>query len=877
MAYKDIHLYFYWTEGFSMRNSRNLLGFLMVAVLLMAPVMTAFAAVVDCEVEAAIDNGESEIPVIITLKSSQSFQNLLAQDLTREARIETLQARSAQSFESFAVTANFTSRNYRQFWIFNGFAVTASAAEVDAFASNPGVERIEYDSTEFLNPEVAIDGTPRGDWTYGLENLGIPAIRSQFGLDGSGVVVGVIDTGVDGNHPDLQGKVIGFKDFVNGKTEPYDDQGHGSHCCGTIAGGNASGTQIGVAPNAKLIVAKVFSASGSTQTSYLLGAMEFMTDPDGNPSTDDAPSIVSNSWGGSGTATTYLEVTKQWVALGIFPSFAAGNSGPGSRTMGTPGAYLEAFAVGATQANDSIASFSSRGPVEWDGVDHIKPDVSAPGYDVFSVKPGGGYTKMSGTSMACPHVSGVIALIHQASPGISINDVRELLEGTSKDLGTEGKDNTFGAGRVNALAAVEIAISGGRVSGNLTDSANNPLQGTVHIVENNIDIKVSLSGKFMTTLPEGTYNLIGRAYGFVDSAPVEVSVVASGDHTVALKLERAPAGTVAGKVVAADGGVMINATVRVLDTPVAPVVCNGGNFKVTLPAGSYKLQVTAFGYATTLVEGVSVVASQSSNIVVKMAGLPEVLLVDDDGGKSYESYYKKSLDALGISYDVINVKEAGQLKADEVIAYASVIWFTGDDYQGTLTAADQAIVDEYLKKGGSLILSGQDIAYDIKRSDLLNKVLMVTFKDDSSNQKMVKGLDLYFSIFGGALNQKYAERYEVITPGSVLFNYDDGTCAAVYANTYAGKSATCGFGFEGIADGERDMVIEAVLNKVASTDLELINRIRFFETDEQMVRYAEIHAHRLSNLTSEELFSLQNDLTDCRPLAAMINAELSNR
>jgi hypothetical protein len=73
------------------------------------------------------------------------------------------------------------------------------------------------------------------------------------------------------------------------------------------------------------------------------------------------------------------------------------------------------------------------------------------------------------------------------------------------------------------------------------------------------------------------------------------------------------------------------------------------------------------------------------------------------------------------------------------------------------------------------------------------------------------------------------------------------------------------------------MVIEAVLNKVASTDLELINRIRFFETDEQMVRYAEIHAHRLSNLTSEELFSLQNDLTDCRPLAAMINAELSNR
>jgi len=866
-------------EGFSMKKLMSLLFVLVSAVLLLVPVQGTFAAVLDVEVESAIENGETAIPVIITLNSTDYFDNILAQNLPREKRIATLQERASQSFAAFIRTANISAKNYRQFWIFNGLSLTISANEIEDLAKHPAVKAIEYDQSISLDPEVSVDGTPRGDWTYGLEKIGVPEIRSQFGLDGSGVVVGVIDTGVDASHPDLQGKVIGFKDFVNGKTEPYDDQGHGSHCCGTIAGGNASGTQIGVAPNAKLIVAKVFSASGSTQTSYLLGAMEYMTDPDGDPSTDDAPSIVSNSWGGSGTSTTYLEVVKQWVALGIFPSFAAGNSGPGSRTMGSPGSYLESFAVGATTSDDSIASFSSRGPVSWDDIDHIKPDVSAPGYNVYSVKPGGGYTKMSGTSMACPHISGVIALVHQASPGISIEDVRELLEGTSKDLGTEGKDNIFGAGRVNALSAVSIAISGGRVTGNLSESANSrPLAGIVHIVEKNIDIKVGPTGQFITTLPEGSYHFVGKSYGFVNSQPVKLDVLPQGEHGLSLKLDKAPVGKITGTVAALDGGVSINATIRVLDTPVAPVTATNGSFNLELPSGNYKLQVTAFGYATSFVD-IKVVAHNSITVSVEMPSLPPVLLVDDDQGKSYETYYKKSLDALGIAYDCINVKEAGQLKAVEVLAYENVLWFTGDDYRSTLTDTDQHIVREYLKTGGSFIISGQDLGYDLKKSDLLNKVLMVKFGTDNSGQKFVDGLGQYVSINDGANNQKYADRYEVIEPGSVLFKYEDGTCAAVYASTFAGKSATCGFGFEGIGDGDRDNVIAALLNKVASTDIELIRRIRYFDNEEQILRYAELHSHRLANLTAEELDSLSCELKGkgCRALVRMINIELSNR
>src|SRR5439155_24817913 len=112
-------------------------------------------------------------------------------------------------------------------------------------------------------------------------------------------------------------------------------------------------------------------------------------------------------------------------------------------TVGTPGGFLEAFGVGATDVNDAIADFSSRGPVTWDDKQYVKPDISAPGKDVTSVKAGGGYTAMSGTSMATPHISGILALLYQANPSMTIDQARDLLERTAQDLGEPGKDNNY--------------------------------------------------------------------------------------------------------------------------------------------------------------------------------------------------------------------------------------------------------------------------------------------------------------------------------------------------------------------------------------------------------------------------------------------------
>jgi subtilisin family serine protease len=164
------------------------------------------------------------------------------------------------------------------------------------------------------------------------------------------------------------------------------------------------------------------------------------------------PHVVNNSWGGGGGSLWYQASVNAWRAAGIFPAFSAGNSGPGSGTVGSPGDNAECFASGATDNNDGIASFSSRGPSSL--TDEIKPDVSAPGVSVRSAWNNGGYNTINGTSMASPHTAGCVALILSAAPELDIASVENLLMSTAVDLGASGPDYIYGYGRIDCYAAV---------------------------------------------------------------------------------------------------------------------------------------------------------------------------------------------------------------------------------------------------------------------------------------------------------------------------------------------------------------------------------------------------------------------------------------
>lgn len=361
----------------------------------------------------------------------------------------------------------------RRFWLVNAVAVDATPDEVRALSADPEVASVDLDRPVRVadaDGSAASEPAPfpdAGDGDWGLAASRVPEAWSRFGVTGRGVRVGSIDTGVDAGHADLAGKVVAWRDFIAGRPDPYDDNGHGTHTIGTMIGGNTGGHPIGVAPGAEAVVAKAIAANGTGPGSALLGAAEWMTDPDGNPSTADQPAVVNNSWSSDNPNDPWFRaLIRRWLELGIVPVFAAGNTGPGPRTIGSPAGYPEALAVGAIEQDSSLAVFSSQGPVEWLNLDGsgpaagtslTKPDVVAAGVGVTSSVPGG-YLAFSGTSMASPHVAGVVALMAEANPAVRGQAAADIIRSTAADLGPAGPDSRFGFGVIDAEAAVASAI-----------------------------------------------------------------------------------------------------------------------------------------------------------------------------------------------------------------------------------------------------------------------------------------------------------------------------------------------------------------------------------------------------------------------------------
>ncbi|MFH1727553.1 MAG: S8 family serine peptidase [Pseudomonadota bacterium] len=313
-----------------------------------------------------------------------------------------------------------------------------------------------------LSPFEEDDKPPVG-YTYGLKKIGIDKLNEEMPwLTGEGVLVGVIDSGVDGTHPELEGKIYKFKNMNSSDPNASDDNpvdyhGHGTHVSGTILGGNLSGAQIGVAPGAMLVASAALS--GWSPYSNILEAMQWIMDPDGDPETADFPRVVNCSWhsGNAPSQEPFYKAIAAWEAANIVPNFSAGNAGENGLT--NPKEFPSTFTVAATDMNDLIAPFSSHGPAIYLGDEFMKPEVSAPGVDIFSSLPEGKYEKWSGTSMAAPHVAGTMALLFQIDPELTVDGVKELLISTSVDLGDEGWDYRYGFGRIDAFAAAAELIS----------------------------------------------------------------------------------------------------------------------------------------------------------------------------------------------------------------------------------------------------------------------------------------------------------------------------------------------------------------------------------------------------------------------------------
>jgi len=324
-------------------------------------------------------------------------------------------------------------------------AIAASVPEtaIPGLLRNPRVTVIEPDVTI-----QAIDETV----PWGVSRIGADTVH-QSGIDGSGIKIAVLDSGIDYTHPDLASIYAGGYDFVNGDNDPMDDYGHGTHVAGTIAAVYNDAGVVGVAPGIELYALKVLDSDGYGSYSSVIAALQWAT---GGTLGGTWVHITNNSYGSSENPGLVVEAAflLTYYFDGVLNVAAAGNSG---NILGTgdsveyPAKFDSVIAVAATDKNDNRARWSSTGP---------DVELAAPGVRINSTLLGGGYGQASGTSMASPHVAGAAALVMSSGMikdtsgnGFICDEVRQRLIDTAYDLGIGGPDNLYGHGLVDAEAA----------------------------------------------------------------------------------------------------------------------------------------------------------------------------------------------------------------------------------------------------------------------------------------------------------------------------------------------------------------------------------------------------------------------------------------
>jgi serine protease AprX len=467
--------------------------------------LNAWQAKVAPQVLAQAASGPTEFLVVLKAQADLSAAYKLPTKAEKGAYVyQQLSQLAARTQKPILAELKALGVSYRHFWVTNMIWVRGDAASVQAMAQRADVARLD------ANPWVKQDlpqpvqaHPPQGPQFASSveESIGLVSAPQMWsdGFNGQGAVIGGQDTGYQWDHEALKDHYRGWDaknnianhnhnwhDAIH-QTNPYnicgsdtpepcDDFGHGTHTMGTMLGEDPAGAhQIGMAPGARWIGCRNMNGGVGSPASYSECFQWFIAPTDLNGQDAEpsmAPDVINNSWSctvGEGcTWDTLQSVVNNTRAAGIMVVASAGNSGSGCNTVNNPPAmYGSVFTVGATDNSDNIAPFSSRGPGS--GTNLLKPDVTAPGVSVLSSTKTGGYGYLSGTSMAAPHVTGLVALLLSADPLLrgNVDAIENIIRQSSVPLttttqdcggvpGTQVPNNTFGYGRIDAKKAYSL-------------------------------------------------------------------------------------------------------------------------------------------------------------------------------------------------------------------------------------------------------------------------------------------------------------------------------------------------------------------------------------------------------------------------------------
>jgi subtilisin family serine protease len=591
-----------------------------------------------------------------------------------------------------------------ELWLDQSIYLKLTPGQARLLASLPIVEevfenfKVQVPRAVALSASSAPAGTP-----WHLQNIGAPQAWAA-GFRGQGIRIGHLDTGVDASSPELAGKVAAFQEFnADGDkvaSSPHDTEQHGTHTAGLLVG-----KTVGVAPDAKVLSALVLPNSQGTFAQVIAG-MQWVLDPDDNADTNDGANVVSMSLGLPGTYQEFVKPVQNMLKAGVIPVFAIGNFGPAAGSTGSPGNIPDVIGVGAVDQSGNVASFSSRGPVVWTGAytgTFVKPDIMAPGVDITSSYPGGGYGSRSGTSQAAPIAAGAVAVMLSARPGSSLDTIKNALYSSASNAGS--KNNTTGYGIINLPGALaKLGVNAGGQPAPAPTPAHEP-----------------------TPTPAPTPTPVPAP------APIPTPVPVTGKK-------------------------------------------------------------------------------------------PSILLIDDHRGNGADvtAFLRDAIKANAATGGAFVIdRSRGPIPLSEFTRYDVVIWATGEQYQDTLDASDQAVLQQYLEGGGRLIVTGQDVGDDIGSSSFYRDTLKTRFVADSSDTDKfvtsgVLGNVAYnLNAPGSAQNQFYPDVISNIGSSVVAASWgtaqaEAGAIVLNDAGTY--RTVTMGFGLEGLTPTSRNNLLKMTLN-----------------------------------------------------------------
>lgn len=506
--------------------------------------------------DVTVPEGTNETQVVVQLEraglSPEASPEQVVRELKRHAN------RTQRPVESFAANHGGVTV-VRQFWLTNTVVleVTRSRANVTALARIEDVTELhtnfEVNVSRPASRERATLGNKSDRATAALERVGAPAAWREFDARGDGVKVAVLDNGVDVSHPDIDLYATDADDptYPGGWAE-FDENGervrnstphvkglHGMHMSGIVAGGNASGTSVGVAPEAELMHGLVVTRSTGSFARVLAG-IQWAVEQDAD--------VISLSLGVPGYPPELVEPIRRAEAAGTVVVASVGNQGFG--TSNPPANVYEAVAVGAVTQNGTVASFSGRetivtesawgsaAPEDWPR-QYTIPDVVAPGVAVESTVPGG-YEKSGGTSVATPFVAGTVALMLSAADDrqLSSAEVRLGLTATATPAWESRPVNRtgYGSGIVNAYDATAFAANPASVAGRVTTPTGEPAaNATITLAGGRVRTSTDSTGRFSISTPPGTWNVTASGFGY-GSRTTSISTRSGSNTSVRFQL-----------------------------------------------------------------------------------------------------------------------------------------------------------------------------------------------------------------------------------------------------------------------------------------------------------------------------------------------------